>query len=108
MRINYLYNLCDLYVISSKSEGGPKQVLESCLTRTLVFSTRVSLAQDMLHPCLLYDENDIETVVERILKYLSNPEEFEIFVEHNYRNAQREMDRDLLIDKYKAIVLENI
>ena len=43
-----LYNLIDCYVVTSKSEGGPKAVIESSFCKTLLFSTDVGLAPDFL------------------------------------------------------------
>ena len=47
-KINLLYNLIDAYIVTSKSEGGPKAILEAAITKTLVFSTDVGLARDIL------------------------------------------------------------
>lgn len=47
-KINLLYNLCDLYRVTSVSEGGPKALLEAPLTDTPVFSSDVGMASDIL------------------------------------------------------------
>ena len=41
--INHLYNLCDLYIVSSKSEGGPKAIIEASLCKLPLISTVNSL-----------------------------------------------------------------
>jgi len=51
-----------MYLITSRSEGGPKAVLEASLARTIICSTDVGLARDFLHPDLLYSEDSINTV----------------------------------------------
>ncbi len=43
-----LYNLIDLYIVSSVSEGGPKAIPEAVLTRTPIISTDVGFAKDLL------------------------------------------------------------
>lgn len=43
-----LYALCDLYLVTSRSEGGPKAVMEAAATETCVFSTEVGLVSDFL------------------------------------------------------------
>ncbi len=53
-KMNILYNLVDLYIVSSKSEGGPKAVIESALTMTPIISTDVGLAPDFLDPFCIY------------------------------------------------------
>lgn len=46
--MNELYNLLDLYIVSSRMEGGPKAVLECAATRTKIISTDVGQAGDVL------------------------------------------------------------
>ncbi|NOZ35173.1 MAG: glycosyltransferase family 4 protein [Chlorobi bacterium] len=45
-----LYRITDLYLVTSKSEGGPKAVLEAVALKTNIFSTDVGLASDFLEP----------------------------------------------------------
>lgn len=52
--LNLLYNLLDLYVISSRSEGGPRTLLEAAAARCKLLSTPVGLAPDVLEPGCLY------------------------------------------------------
>ena len=47
-KINLLYNLTDIYLMTSASEGGPKSVIEAPLTKTLVLSTDVGITSEML------------------------------------------------------------
>ena len=44
----YLYYLTDIYLVTSKSEGGPKAVMEAAATKTFILSTDVGLAGDFL------------------------------------------------------------
>ena len=46
--LNNFYDVIDFYFITSKVEGGPKQLLESFATKTPVFSTRVGMANDIV------------------------------------------------------------
>jgi glycosyltransferase involved in cell wall biosynthesis len=74
--LNRLYNLLDLYLISSRSEGGPRTLLEALAVGCPVFSTRVGIASDILPPECLYS-----TVCEAADK-----------IEENWRNkSDREM-----------------
>ncbi|HUS70381.1 MAG TPA: glycosyltransferase [Anaerolineae bacterium] len=52
--LNVLYNLLDLYVISSRTEGGPRSVMEAAASRCKLISTRVGLAPDILEPACIY------------------------------------------------------
>lgn len=59
--INELYNCLDLYVITSRYEGGPRSILECALTRTPVISTRVGIAPEFMDANTLFDVNDWTT-----------------------------------------------
>lgn len=59
--INKLYNISDIYIVSSKSEGGPKAIIESILTETIIFSTDVGIARDLIDKkCII--ENDLKNL----------------------------------------------
>ncbi len=70
--LNEIYNLLDLCLISSRSEGGPRSLLEAAAARRKILSTPVGLAEDVLDPSCLYTspveaaamvEQDIKTNV---------------------------------------------
>lgn len=56
--MNKLYNLIDLYIVPSASEGGPKAILEAAWTKTPVLSTDVGLAPDVLDDSCIYETSD--------------------------------------------------
>ena len=84
--MNKLYNVSDLYIVTSSSEGGPKSILEGSLAGTLVCSTDVGLARDFLHEDLIYTEDRIELVA-RIFKNISHEKELDskmhAYIDHN-------------------------
>lgn len=49
-KLNDLYNCLDLYIVASRTEGGPQSILETSLTRTPLISTNVGIAKEILHP----------------------------------------------------------
>lgn len=52
--INNLYSIIDLYLITSRVEGGPQAVLECAATKTPVLSTDVGIVDLILpHECIL-------------------------------------------------------
>ncbi len=59
--LNVLYNLLDLCVVSSRTEGGPRSVLEAMLAKCKIISTPVGLAPDVLDPLCIY-QNVVEGV----------------------------------------------
>ena len=59
--INKLYSCLDLYVVSSRCEGGPRAVFECGLTRTPIISTAVGVSTDLLNPEAIFDHADWKT-----------------------------------------------
>ena len=57
-QINELYNCLDLYIISSRCEGGPRSVFEAGLTKTPIISTRVGIAPELIARSSLFDYNN--------------------------------------------------
>ncbi len=60
----HAYSMADLCLVTSRSEGGPRCVLEAAAAGTPVLATRVGLAPDVLAPECLYD--DFAGAVEKI------------------------------------------
>ncbi len=86
-KISLLYNLIDLYIITSISEGGPKAVLEASLTKTPVLSTSVGLAPDFLSTdSLCKNENEF---YEKINHFINFPKSAEMSVSVNYKNVSK-------------------
>ena len=47
--LNKLYNTLDLYLVTSRYEGGPQAILECLVTKTPILSTRVGIASEILN-----------------------------------------------------------
>ncbi len=62
--INLLYNLLDVYLVTSRMEGGPQAVLETCAANCLILSTAVGHAEDFLHPDCIFGSP--QEIVEKI------------------------------------------
>jgi glycosyltransferase involved in cell wall biosynthesis len=52
--LNVLYNLVDLCIVASRSEGGPHALLEAAASRCKVVSTPVGMASDVLEPTSIF------------------------------------------------------
>ena len=74
-QLNELYNILDLYIVSSRIEGGPQAILESAITKTPVISTNVGIADEILSQESIFDMDNY---------HLSTPN-----VEFAYKNAQK-------------------
>tara|TARA_B100001540_G_scaffold100256_1_gene90181 strand:- start:2142 stop:3065 length:924 start_codon:yes stop_codon:yes gene_type:complete len=53
--INELYNILNLYIVSSRVEGGPQAILECGITNTPIISTDVGVASEILSPKSIID-----------------------------------------------------
>ena len=71
--LNELYNLLNLYIVSSRIEGGPQAIVECGLSKTPIISTDVGLAGEILSESSLYSGVD----------YLSAKPN----IEHAYKNS---------------------
>lgn len=59
--LNELYNCLDLYLVSSRVEGGPRAIIECGLARIPLISTNVGMSELILHNKSIYDANDYLT-----------------------------------------------
>jgi hypothetical protein len=59
--LNELYNCLDLYVVSSRVEGGPRAIVEAGITKTPIISTDVGIASDFMPRESIYDMNNWES-----------------------------------------------
>ena len=94
-KISLLYNLIDVYIVSSKSEGGPKAVIEAALTKTPIISTRVGLAEDYLTDYCLYE--NCEDAASKIIALKNNKSLTQEIIRTNYAKA-------IQINNWKAFV----
>ena len=59
-QLNEFYNILDLYLVSSRLEGGPQAILECAVTKTPIISTDVGVASEILHPNSIYSLETFE------------------------------------------------
>lgn len=85
--INYLYNIIDLYLVTSRLEGGPKAILECAAAKCKIISTNVGHATDILAPETIYTD-PIEGI-ELIHKDIETNSLME-FAEKNYKKTLEE------------------
>jgi hypothetical protein len=56
--INELFNCLNLYIVSSRCEGGPRAVFEAGLTKTPIISTRVGVAPELIARSSLFNADN--------------------------------------------------
>lgn len=70
------YNVLDLYLVTSRIEGGPQAVLEAMATGVPLVSTRVGLAPDLIKDgenAFLVEVEDREAILEKAKVIIENP-----------------------------------
>lgn len=112
--INYLYNIIDLYLVTSRLEGGPKAILESATAKCKIISTNVGQAADILTPETIYSDpmegirviqKDIET---NCLMKFAEKNYKKAFEEHNLKTISRFWERNYLELTSKPLRLKSI
>jgi len=106
--INLLYNLADLYIITSLLEGTPQSIIEASLTKTLIFSTDVGIAKDFLHEDLIYSEKTIEKVINFLFNFRKFEEKRNKYINYNYNNVQNVMNEENYTKLYKNLIIEKL
>jgi glycosyltransferase involved in cell wall biosynthesis len=56
-----MYSVCDLYVSTSRYEGGPQCLFEATATRINLISSNVGMASDCVDECCIVDDFSAET-----------------------------------------------
>lgn len=110
-KISKLYSLIDIYLVTSVSEGGPKAVLESAVSRTMVMSTNVGLAADFIDSDYVFDE--LTNYEERLKYIVDNFYDIKPLLDkvkdNNYRCVINKIGTDeydaRLLDIYNGIML---
>jgi hypothetical protein len=62
-QLNELYNCLDLYIVSSRKEGGPQAIIECALSKTPIISTDVGVASEFLHSNSLFNMDNFQNAV---------------------------------------------
>lgn len=57
-KLNELYNILNLYIVSARVEGGPQAILECALTKTPIISTDVGIANEILSSDSIFNMNN--------------------------------------------------
>ncbi len=58
--LNELYNLLDIYIVSSRIEGGPQAIIECGLTKTPIISTDVGISSEILSPTSIFENSNFK------------------------------------------------
>ena len=75
-KLNQLYNLLDIYIVSSRIEGGPQAILECAITKTPILSTDVGVASEILNPKSIFNTENFDLARPDIMYAYNNIERF--------------------------------
>tara|TARA_B110000003_G_C16574214_1_gene505518 strand:+ start:276 stop:1199 length:924 start_codon:yes stop_codon:yes gene_type:complete len=70
--LNELYNCLDLYIVSSRYEGGPQAILECAVTNTPIISTDVGIAAEILDDQSIFNMNNFQNAKPNIVEASKN------------------------------------
>ncbi|MEX2144503.1 MAG: glycosyltransferase family 4 protein [Anaerolineales bacterium] len=110
LQVPSLYHAADLYLMTSREEGGPKAVLESMATGIPVVATQVGLVPDVIidgETGLLADSEDIETLAGHVLTLISRLDLRQRLVEGSLKSV-RKYDWPLIATRYYHEIYEPI
>ena len=89
------YHALDLYLVTSREEGGPMALMESMASHVPVISTKVGQAEDLIEDKVtggLVNVDDIESICERALHYIN--------LDSNIKETQLVEARKKIVDGY--------
>ena len=78
-QVNELYNILNLYIVSSRIEGGPQAIMECAITKTPIVSTDVGIATEVLSSESIYEDvNNFQNAKPNILYAYKNSQKYTI------------------------------
>ena len=90
-QLNELYNCLDIYIVSSRVEGGPRAILECGISNVPIISTNVGISELILDSTSIYDMNNPLTYI------LAKPN-----IEHAYIQSTKYSIKNFM-DKFREI-----
>ena len=91
--LNELYNCLDLYIVSSRVEGGPQAILECGINKTPIISTDVGVASMILSPESIVKSNNFDRAIPNT--HISNENSLKYTIPDWYK-SYREIFSNLL------------
>ena len=89
--LNELYNCLNLYVVSSRVEGGPQSIMECASSMTPLISTDVGIASEILSNRSIYNIDNLENAEPDALIARKNVEKF--FVPNGFKEFKELLNR---------------
>lgn len=104
------YNSIDLYVCTSKEEGGPNTILESMCCGIPIISTNVGFVEEVLgekQSQYIIQERSIENVKNKIKELMNNKDKFKELSKENLTEIQQ-YSYDAIAEQFKQFFEKNL
>jgi glycosyltransferase involved in cell wall biosynthesis len=102
------YKVTDLYVVTSREEGGPKQILESMASGVPIISTRVGMAPDVIIDSkngFIVEVEDTKTLTQRAIQVLDNKKLRKNMIDEGLKTAQQ-YDWSIIAQQYEKKIYQ--
>jgi len=100
--VSLYYKMTDIYIVASREEGGPKQILESMASGVPIVSTRVGMAPDVIidgKNGFIVDVEDVKALTQRVIQILDNDHLRRNMIEEGLKTA-RQYDWSIIAQQY--------
>lgn len=104
--VNY-YPLLDLYIVSSREEGGPKAILESMATGVPIISTKVGMAPDIIVEWkngATCNVEDISCLYKKAKRILSDKKLRHTLIENGLKTAEEHDWKNIVKQYYDKLI----
>jgi len=88
VELNELYNILNLYIVSSRVEGGPRAIFEAAISKTPIISTDVGIAKFILHHDSIFDMKNFKSAKPNTEFAFNNVSKYEI---NKYKNEFKDL-----------------
>lgn len=100
------YSTLDLYLITSRAEGGPKSILESLASGVPLITSSVGMAPEIITSGkngFLVEIQNVEQMVERTSSIIENQDMREKFIKHGLETVQDYTWENIVKQRYEKI-----
>lgn len=74
--LNELYNILDLYIVTSRIEGGPQAILECAVSKTPIVSTDVGVASEILDSKSIFKPEEFNDAIPNTTMAFKNSQDY--------------------------------
>jgi glycosyltransferase involved in cell wall biosynthesis len=90
--VSVYFQLCDLYIVTSREEGGPRALMEAMASGVPLISTKVGMAPDIIKNGkngFLVDIEDTDSIIHKASEIITSIELQKKLIENGLQNVER-------------------